>query len=157
MQLRSSRSGRPHLRRQHTVLLVAAAVGLAAGLVPAQQAGAQPSRPAASAGWKAIPLSGTKVTAATAPSARLARTDPSLLGQTSTDPVSVVVKFDYDSLSAYRGGVAGFAPTSPEATGRRLTRANPDVSRYEKYVIATEDRILSTVRAKVPGVRVGRK
>jgi hypothetical protein len=62
--------------------MVAAVLVTSAAAVPLATAAVQRGQ------WKVTPLAGHTVTAATAPSARMARTDPSLLGRTSTEPVS---------------------------------------------------------------------
>jgi hypothetical protein len=67
--------------------------------------------PAAQPKLSAAPLTPTsQVQGAKSASARLARTDRSLLGQRSTSPVHVVAKLDYDSLAAYAGQIKGFPP-----------------------------------------------
>src|SRR5215510_12520554 len=106
--------------------------------------------------WHATTLHGQKVSAVTAPSARLARTDPSLLQLTSSDLVPVVVKLDYDPLASYRGGVAGFAATSPSVTGHKLNRRLANVAAYEKHVVAQESTVLRSIRDRVASARIGR-
>jgi len=88
-------------------------------------------------------------------SGRLAQTDPALLGLTSSDPVNVVVKYDYDAVASYTGGVAGLAATSPSVTGKKL-KDNPGAVRaYEEYLAEQESAITAAIQAKVSGAAVG--
>ena len=79
----------------------------------------------------------SQVTADKAPSSRLARTDPKLLGRTDARMVPVVIKLDYDAVATYAGGIAGYAATSPSVTGRKLSGSGAE-RRYEEYVAARE-------------------
>src|SRR5262245_20326078 len=74
-----------------------------------------------------------RVSATKSITSQLARTDPALLNRHDATPVSIVVKLDYDSVSTYRGGVAGFAPTSPSATGKPLS-GSANERRYESHI-----------------------
>ena len=96
--------------------------------------------------FTARPLSGTRVQGAKSASGQLAKTDKSLLGMKSSAPVNVVVKLDYDSLAGYRGGVKGFAATSPSVTGRRLNLRTATVRRYAGYVQGVEGEFLRALR-----------
>ena len=63
---------------------------------------------ASSASFVATPISASSTETGTkSSSANLATTDPSLLGQTSSAPVNVLIKYDYDATASYTGGVAG--------------------------------------------------
>ena len=86
--------------------------------------------------------------------ARLAQTDPSLLGRTDSTPVNVIVKYDYDSTATYTGGVAGLEATSPKTTGKGLQHNKQAVSAYEGYLEQREDQINADVSAKVDGASV---
>jgi subtilisin family serine protease len=88
-------------------------------------------------------------------SGRLARTDPSLLGQRSAAPVRVVVKLDYDSLAAYRGQIKGLPATSPSVTRRKLNLRSDAARRYQGFVQGVERRFLDALRARVPDARAG--
>jgi subtilisin family serine protease len=115
--------------------------------------------PGGTAGRKftARPLSGTRVQGAKSPSGQLAKTDTGLLGVKSSAPVNVVVKLDYDSYAGYRGGVKGFAATSPSVTGHRLSLKNSGVRRYAGYVQKVEGEFLRALGARVPGATAGRR
>src|SRR5262245_37273291 len=100
-----SSAARRRLRRRGVVLATALAAGVVAlGATPAS-AGAQAAPPP---GWTAKPITGGQlVSGAKSDSGRAAQTDPHLLTLTSSKPVAVVVKLDYDPLASYRGDVAG--------------------------------------------------
>jgi hypothetical protein len=86
--------------------------------------------------------------------ARLAETDPSLLGRTDSTPVNVMIKYDYDSTASYDGGVAGLAATSPNVTGKALEANKGAVDAYENYTSAMSDKIDKAVESAVPGAVV---
>ncbi len=90
-----------------------------------------------------------------APSAELARTDRRLLGLTGTARKPVLVKFDYDGLGSYAGGLDGLAATSPDVTGRPVKLNRPADAAYGRYVAAREATIITSIHAQVPGVKVG--
>src|SRR5262245_60531716 len=50
-------------------------------------------------------------------SGQVAKTDPSLLGRTGSNPINVIIKYDYDPTASYAGGLSGLPATSPAATG----------------------------------------
>jgi subtilisin family serine protease len=93
--------------------------------------------------------------AAKSKTGRLAQTDPTLLGLSSSDPVNVVVKYDYDPVASYGGGVAGLAPTSPAVTGKKLKNNPGAVKAYESYLAQQESDITAAIQARVSGVAVG--
>jgi hypothetical protein len=70
--------------------------------------------------------------AAKSSSGYLAQTDPTLLNQTSSSPVSVMIKYDFDATASYSGGVAGLAATSPRATGKSLKANAGAVAAYNR-------------------------
>jgi subtilisin family serine protease len=69
--------------------------------------------------------------------------------------VNVVVKLDYDSLAGYRGGVKGYAATSPSVTRRKLSTRDANVRRYAGYVAGVESGFKRALQARLPGARVG--
>src|SRR3954470_20431960 len=71
--------------------------------------------------------------AAKSSSGYLAQTDPTLLNQSSSSPVSVMIKYDFDATASYTGGVAGLAATSPRSTGKSLKANGGAVAAYESY------------------------
>ncbi|GAA3585433.1 S8 family serine peptidase [Kribbella ginsengisoli] len=136
--------------------------GLSAGLLiaatlPALSAGAATPDPNGKT-WTATPLTlaGT-VNGAKSPSGQLAKSDPALVNSTSAKQVRVVVKLDYDSLAAYRGGLAGLPGTSPSVTGKRLDPKSANATKYLKHVTAVEDTFLAAMRERVPSAKAGQK
>jgi hypothetical protein len=53
-----------------------------------------------------------RIEANKAPSSSLAKTDSTLLARNDAGSTRVMIKFDYDSVATYRGGVDGLAATS---------------------------------------------
>src|SRR5918997_3772904 len=76
-------------------------------------------------------------------SSLVAKTPKSLLKLTSDKPVEVVIKYDYDALASYTGGVAGLAATSPAVTGETLaeTKSEPAGKKYGQFVANREKAI----------------
>ncbi|HET8657558.1 MAG TPA: S8 family serine peptidase, partial [Micromonosporaceae bacterium] len=115
---------------------------------------AVPAAAQAPGSYDATPLSAQeRVDGPKAPTSRLAKTDRSLLGRTDTAPVSVMIKFDYDSIATYAGGVRGLAPTSPSVTGRALSRSAGE-QRYESYLAGREAAVVGGLQRRVPGLTV---
>jgi hypothetical protein len=128
-----------------TLLLV---LGIVAASASAQS-GVNPSKLTAS------PLAAdSTIEGAKSDVARLAETDPSLLGRTDSTPVNVMIKYDYDSTASYDGGVAGLAATSPNVTGKALEANKGAVDAYENYTSAMSDKIDKAVESAVPGAVV---
>ncbi|MFC6017743.1 S8 family serine peptidase [Plantactinospora solaniradicis] len=98
----------------------------------------------------------SKVSAAKAPASSLARTDPALLARKDSTPIPVLVKLDYESLASYRGGVSGYAATSPARTGRKLSGA-PAEQRYGGYVAGRESAFVGALAKRVPQASVGHR
>ncbi len=91
-----------------------------------------------------------------APTSALARSDKRLLARTDSRPVAVMLKFDYDAVATYQGGVRGLRATSPAVTGKRLTGRSDRERSYESYVRSRERSIRADISAAVPTVRFGR-
>jgi subtilisin family serine protease len=68
--------------------------------------------------------------------------------------VSVIVKLDADPIAAYRGGVPGLAPTSPQVTGSRLQRGLPAVQAYERFLESRERAFGAALGRSVPRARI---
>ncbi len=81
------------------------------------------------------------VNGAKSPSGQLAKSDPALINSTSAKQVRVVVKLDYDSLAAYRGGIKGLPGTSPAVTGKRLDPKGANATKYLKHVERDGERL----------------
>jgi hypothetical protein len=137
------------MRRSWGRSLVAALV-LLVGTVGLSTASAGPSFDVRPVEVDGAPVHGSK-----ALSSRLARTDRSLLRLTGSKLTPVIVKFDYDGVATYAGGVEGLRPTSPSVTGRQLAAARSAVRDYTDYVATRESQIVSTIRSRIPSVRIG--
>jgi subtilisin family serine protease len=151
-----SAAPRPGARRRGALGLGAVLGALALILATLPAASAAPTTTAGRT-LRAKPVTvTTRVAGAKSASGQLARTDKSLLGLKSRAPVNVVVKLDYDSLAGYRGGVRGYAATSPSVTGRKLNLRNATVRRYAGYVAGVEDSFKNALRSRLPDARAGR-
>ena len=84
----------------------------------------------------------------------LARTPADLRGMTSSKRIPVMIKFDYDAVASYTGGVAGYAATSPSVTNQRLTNQSAAVDRYRGYLAGRERSITGAIRKAVPATQI---
>ncbi|MEU6415039.1 S8 family serine peptidase [Microbispora sp. NPDC046933] len=136
---------------------IVAGLGLVTAMIPAASAAADPT-PSPSRSWSATALTGAeRVQGAKSASGRLAKSDAALLASKSPERTSVVVKLDYDSLAAYKGGLPGLPGTSPSVTGRSLNLKSGDAAKYQKHIEGIENTFLSELGKKIPGVKVGQK
>ncbi|WP_036321178.1 S8 family serine peptidase [Microbispora sp. ATCC PTA-5024] len=136
---------------------VVGGLGLIAATIPAGSAAADPS-PTPSRSWTATALTGAERTqGAKSPSGQLAKSDEGLLRSTSAAQTTVMVKLDYDSLAAYKGGLSGLPATSPSVTGRPLDLKNADTAKYAKHIEGIENTFLGELGKKISGARVGQK
>ncbi len=87
-------------------------------------------------------------------SSLLARSDAKLLARTDAAQAPVLVKLDVDSEAAYAGGVPGYAPTSPQASGRKLAANKAAVSRYDGYLASQEAAFAKALARAVPAARI---
>src|SRR4030095_16727643 len=120
--------------RRRRLLGLAAAVGVLMLVVSTVPAFAAAPTTATGRKFTVKTLTGTRGEGAKSASGQLARTDKSLLGVKSSAPVNVVVKLDYDALAGYKGGVKGYAATSPSVTGERFNPKDAAVRHYHGYV-----------------------
>jgi hypothetical protein len=88
-------------------------------------------------------------------SGSLAQTDPSLLGQTDSALVNVMIKYDYDATASYTGGLSGLAATSPAVTGKKLKDNPAAVAAYERHTAQVSDKITAAVQRAVPDATIG--
>jgi hypothetical protein len=106
--------------------------------------------------FTATPLTPSEViSVAKSESGKLAKTDPALLGLKGTKRISVMVKFDYDAVASYAGGVDGLAATSPEKTGKSLKKNKNAVDAYLRHVAKVEKATKNAIAGKVKGVSFG--
>lgn len=143
-------------RRRTTTAVLSAGLLFAATLSPSGAVAADP--PPGGRTWTATPLQlADTVNGAKSPSGQLAKSDPALINSTSANQVRVVVKLDYDSLAAYRGGLKGLPGTSPAVTGKRLDPKGANATKYLKHVTTLENDFLTAMQSKVPSARAGQK
>ena len=102
------------------------------------------------------PLStvGTTINGAKSPTARLARSDKSLLRLHGSRSIPVMVRFDVDPIASYGGGIAGLRATSPSVTGSTLRAASDRVREYGRYLATRMRSISNLIRQRVQGSRV---
>jgi subtilisin family serine protease len=143
--------------RRRGALGLGAILGALALIVATLPAAAAAPKTAGGRELRARPLTATtRVTGAKSASGQLAKTDKSLLSLKSSAPVNVVVKLDYDSLAGYRGGVKGYAATSPSVTRRKLNTRDATVRRYAGYIAGVEGSFKNALRSRLPDARTGR-
>ena len=139
------------MTRLRTRLRLAVPLAVLAMFVAASSAASGPG------GFAASPLTPTPDTTfegAKSSTGYLAQTDPTLLGKTSSAPVHVILKYDFDSTASYTGGVSGLEATSPAATGKSLKKNEAAVEAYEDYTGAVAADISAAVEKAVPSAEI---
>jgi subtilisin family serine protease len=69
--------------------------------------------------------------------------------------VSVIVRFEGEALSSYRGSIAGMPATDPKATGeRRLDARSANSQRYLAYLGSRHQEFETHLRGSIPTARV---
>jgi hypothetical protein len=136
------------MRARRTVIVsVLAAWALVSGAIasPAYSADPLPD-------FTATPVtpSGPPEEGARSKTGQLAESDASLLARTDGAVIPIMVKVDVDPVASYTGDVEGFAATSPEVTGKKVTLSDPAVAAYLEYVKKTLAAALADIKAKVP-------
>ncbi|PZG23704.1 serine protease [Nonomuraea aridisoli] len=145
------------LSRVRRFVPVAAGLSVVLAMGPAA-ALASPTPAPPDGRWTATPLTPAEVVdGAKSPTGKLAKSDPALLRNTSSAPVNVVVKLDYDSLAAYQGHLPGLPGTSPSVTGRALDTRSAEARRYDEHIQDVENTFLAELAKKVPGAVVGQR
>lgn len=145
---RAARGGRRRALTWGLSLLAVGGLSVAAGGITAGGAAAPPR-------FTATPIAQVEsAEGVKSGTARLAESDPSLLGRLDATPVNVMVKYDYDATASYAGGVAGLEATSPKKTGKGLRENRRAVEAYEQYLERRERQINADVAATVDGARV---
>jgi subtilisin family serine protease len=137
------------MKRRLLPALVALAVVLSVGLTASANASQKSDRFTVTPLQPVSQFQGTKSV-----SGGIAKTDRSLLGLSGSRPISVLVKLDYDALASYRGGVAGYAATSPTSTGKDLKANRGAVRSYSGYMAAFDARAISGIKSRIPTARV---
>ena len=129
------------------------ALTLIAGMVTAPAASAAPADPG---GFTATPLEpdGAPIDVAKSVSGRLAESDPALLARTDSALVTVMAKLDVDAAASYSGDVDGYAATSPQVTGKPLSKADPAVAKYLRHVGTETTAASKQIAATLPSAKV---
>lgn len=133
------------------ILAVLSTTIVVAGTMTSTAAAAAPP-PSTFSGTTLQPTS--TVTGSKSATGQLAKSDPAVLRRTDTKVVPIMVKLDYDAAAAYRGGIKGLPATSPQVTGRALSRSDSAVNNYLKHVGATSADVVQRIRRAVPAARV---
>ncbi len=69
--------------------------------------------------------------------------------------VSVIVRFEGEALSSYRGAIPGMDATAPQATGEaRVNPRSTNSQRYLSYLNARHDNFAAQLRGALPAARV---
>jgi hypothetical protein len=139
---------RHRLPRVVVVLFLTSAVGLGTGAFAAQGGPKLTAKPL-------IPQ-GDIIKAAKSRTARLAKSDASLLSERGSQSITVMVRLDYDPVASYMGGVSGLAPTSPSVTGISLKENMAAVDVYDRHLNAVDARITQAIERRIPGAKVMR-
>ncbi|MEV6153453.1 S8 family serine peptidase [Nonomuraea sp. NPDC052129] len=147
----------PRLSRARRLASVVIGLSMVAVMSPAA-ARATPTPSPANGKWQATPITGAQlVEGAKSPTGKLAKSDQALLRTTSPAPINIMVKLDYDSLAAYRGGLPGLPGTSPAVTGKALDTRSAEVKKYGQHIESVEKAFLDQLAGKVPGAVVGQR
>ncbi|MEU7739027.1 S8 family serine peptidase [Nonomuraea sp. NPDC049158] len=147
----------PRLSRARRLALVVIGLSMVAVMSPAA-ARATPTPSPANGKWQATPVTGAQlVEGAKSPTGKLAKSDQALLRTTSPAPINIMVKLDYDSLAAYRGGLPGLPGTSPAVTGKALDTRSAEAKKYGQHIESVEKAFLDQLAGKVPGAVVGQR
>lgn len=147
----------PRLSRARRLASVAIGLSMVVVMSPAA-ARATPTPAPSSTKWQATPVTGAQlVEGAKSPTGKLAKSDQALLRVTSPALINIMVKLDYDSLAAYRGGLPGLPGTSPAVTGKALDTRSAEAKKYGQHIESVEKEFLGELASKVPGAVVGQR
>ena len=109
-------------------------------------------------GANARPLAGPPLTARwasepTSPTARIARSDESLLRLRGNAPIAVMVRFDVDPIASYAGEIPGLQATSPGLMGP-LDVDPARIQAYARFLATRMATIAGAIRRTVPAARL---
>ena len=99
------------------------------------------------------PLTGRWASEPTSPTARIARSDESLLRLRGNAPIAVMVRFDVDPIASYAGGIPGLQATSPGLMGP-LDVDPARIQAYARFLATRMATIAGAIRRTVPAVRI---
>jgi subtilisin family serine protease len=136
---------RRRLARVSIVLFLMSAVGAGTGALA--QGGSQLTA-------SALRPEGDVVRGAKSPTAKMVRSDRSLLRAQGSELIPVMVRLDYDPAASYFGGIAGLAATSPSVTGLSVKENRAAVDTYERHLSAIDARVTRAIRSRIPQAKV---
>lgn len=141
---------RSHLNRTWVVGIAVAGLLVAAGVTSASAAEDDASS------FTATPISpdGKSQDSAKSASGRLAQSDEDLLKRSDAAVTPVMVKVDVDPVASYTGGVDGYAATSPEVTGIKISVGSPAITAYTAYVRKAIAAAQSQAAALIPSAKM---
>jgi hypothetical protein len=84
---------------------------------------------------------------------QLAESDAALLARGDAEVVPVMVKVDVDPVASYTGDVDGYAATSPEVTGSKLSLSDKAVKKYLAYVEGVIAETQAAITSAVPSAK----
>ena len=137
-------SNRSHRTHRRLIGFVASVALLGPALPSAVASAADPDDLTLAEGQ---PVATTSDEAAKSRSSALAETPDELLGLASSEPVPVIIKYDYDAVASYQGGVEDLEATSPAVTGEKLSEPSEAVEAYEEYVVQQEAAISAELKS----------
>jgi subtilisin family serine protease len=94
------------------------------------------------------------INGAKSPTARIVRSDRSLLKAQGSKVIPVMVRLDYDPAGSYAGGIAGLSATSPSVTGLSIKENRAAVNTYERHLSAIDARVTGAIKNRIPQVKV---
>jgi hypothetical protein len=105
--------------------------------------------------YTATPLSPDNTyVAAKSQSGQIAESDGALIRRTDSRPVNVVLKYDFDAVASYKGGIKGLKATSPAVTKKSLKRNTAAVKAYSRYAKAYSRAVTKRIHRAVPSAKV---
>jgi subtilisin family serine protease len=139
-------------RNSARVLGLTAAALLTVGLAAAPQLAAAAPQPSKFT-LKSVPT-GTAIQGAKSQTGQIAKSNPDLVKSTSRAYANVMVKLDVDPAASYRGGVRGYAATSPSVTGAKFAKSSAATRSYVAHVNAYAANAAARIRSAVPAAEV---
>ncbi|MBY6063621.1 S8 family serine peptidase [Pseudidiomarina sediminum] len=71
------------------------------------------------------------------------------------DVTRFIVELEAPAVATYKGGIAGFTPTAPVATGAtRLQATAPAVQSYQQHLLSKQEQVMRGLKAQVSGLEV---
>jgi subtilisin family serine protease len=136
---------RHRIARIGAALFLFAAIGMGTGARAAEN----------SSGLTATQLEAlNSINGAKSPTARIVRSDRSLLKAQGSKVIPVMVRLDYDPAGSYAGGIAGLSATSPSVTGLSIKENRAAVNTYERHLSAIDARVTGAIKNRIPQVKV---